>query len=217
LLKHIQNRDIVFYSFNTEENSLLWKLWLNGEVNFSEKLDFNYPVYTSIWWNKTDRYIQYRYDKFVEQLPWTCDFKTSLIVYKAHHFSKYEEERVSNLLDDYWVKNKRDILNIQGKGDNKSYVRILIPKNTIVQTAKNQNVYDYWNYKILELYITTQNLETSKTTISYTISNPDCQKYTYKFFKQPWIRKYNINFNVFWEENKYNEIENDFIYKRDEQ
>jgi hypothetical protein len=26
LLKHIQNRDIVFYSFNTEENSLLWKL-----------------------------------------------------------------------------------------------------------------------------------------------------------------------------------------------
>jgi hypothetical protein len=195
---------------------LLWKLWINGEVNFNEKLDFNYPVYTSIWWNKTDRYIEYRYDKFVDELPGTCSFKTKLEIYKSHHFSKFEEQRVSSLLDSYWVTNKRDILNIQWKWDNKSYVRVLIPKDTIVQTQNNQKVYEYENYKVVELYITTQNLETSRNSISYTILNPNCEKYSYKFFKQPGIRRYNINFSVFWEENKYSEIESDFIYKRDE-
>jgi hypothetical protein len=38
-----------------------------------------------------------------------------LTIYKAHHFSKYEEEKVSVLLEDYGVEDKRDILNIQGK------------------------------------------------------------------------------------------------------
>ncbi|MDR0772151.1 MAG: hypothetical protein LBF15_03820 [Candidatus Peribacteria bacterium] len=81
--------------------------------------------------------------------------------------------------------DKRDILNIQGRGDNKTFARILLPKNAIVSPQNNQKVIEYPNYKIVEVYITTRNLETSRTTISYTLPNPNCDNYTYKFFKQP--------------------------------
>jgi len=53
------------------------------------------------------------------------------------------------------------------------------------------------NYKIVELYINTEKLETSLNTISYVLKNPNCTPYTYKFFKQPGIKKYNINFDMF--------------------
>lgn len=215
ILKHVKSRDIVFYSFDNEENSLLWKLWVNWEINLNSTIDFNYPVYISVWWNKTDRYIDYRYDKFVTEVEWTCDYNTKLQIYKSHHFSKFEDEKVNELLDWYWIKYKNDILNIQWRGQNRSYVRILIPSSAEVILDKNQTLYDMWKYKIIELYINTEKLETSLTTINYTINNPNCDKYSYKFFKQPGIKKYNINFDMFWEKDKYSSIESDFIYKKD--
>lgn len=215
ILNHIKNRDIVFYSFDNEENSLLWKLWINWEVNFNSTLDFNYPVYISVGWNKTDRYIEYRYDKTVSKVDNSCNYFTKLDIYKSHHFSKFEDEKVNKLLDSYWVKNKNDILNIQWRWQNRSYVRVLLPKNSIINTEKNQKVYDFDTYKIVELYINTDKLETSLNSISYTINNPNCDKYTYKFFKQPGIKKYNINFDMFGIRDKYNSIKSDFIYKKD--
>ncbi|MDR2640203.1 MAG: hypothetical protein LBC61_02485 [Candidatus Peribacteria bacterium] len=62
---------------------------------------------------------------------------------------------------------------------------MLLPKNAIVSLQDNQKVIEYDNYKIVELYVKTQNLETSKTTISYVLLNPKCEEYSYKFFKQP--------------------------------
>jgi len=215
ILSHIKNRDIVFYSFDSEENSLLWKLWVNWEVNLNSTLDFNYPVYISVWWNKTDRYIDYRYDKTVSKIEESCNYNTKLDIYKSHHFSKFEDAEVNTLLDSYWVKYKNDILNIQWRWKNKSYVRVLIPKNAVVNLQKNQKEFEFDTYKIVELYIDTEKLETSLNTISYVIDNPNCDKYTYKFFKQPGIKKYNINFDMFWVIDKYSSIKSDFIYKKD--
>jgi len=71
------------------------------------------------------------------------------------------------------------------------------------------------NYKIVELYINTEKLETSLNTISYVLQNQNCIPYTYKFFKQPGVKKYNINFDMFSKKDKYNSIKTDFIYKKD--
>ena len=91
----------------------------------------------------------------------------------------------------------------------------MIPKNAIVNLQKNQKEYEFDTYKIVELYIDTEKLETSLNSISYVIDNPNCDKYTYKFFKQPGIKKYNINFDMFWVIDKYSSIKSDFIYKKD--
>ena len=152
ILNHIENRDIVFYSFDPVENSLLWKLWLNWEINFRETLDFNYPIYSSIWWNKSDRYMDYRYEKTVKKAEWTCKYSTNLKIFNTHTFSPQNEIIVEQILDKYeklW-KKREDIINIQWKGDNKSYLRILLPKEAKVSLWEWQKVTEYEKYKILE-------------------------------------------------------------------
>ena len=189
--KHIKNRDIVFYSFHPVENSLLWKLWLNWEINFRETLDFDYPVYTSIWWNKSDRYIDYRYEKTVKKVENSCDFETNLKIFNTHTYSSENETYVNQILDKYnklW-KNINDIINIQWRWDNKSYLRVLVPKNAEVKLKEWQKLKEDENYKIIELYTETKAWQTSSYDVEYKLKNKSCMPYNY------------------------NDIESDFIYK----
>ena len=213
ILNHIENRDIVFYSFDPVENSLLWKLWLNWEINFRETLDFNYPIYSSIWWNKSDRYMDYRYEKTVKKAEWTCKYSTNLKIFNTHTFSPQNEIIVEQILDKYeklW-KKREDIINIQWKGDNKSYLRILLPKEAKVSLWEWQKVTEYEKYKILEFYTETKAWQTTSYDVNYSLET--CKNYSYKFFKQPWIKNYQILFDILWKQSEYNDIKTDFIYK----
>lgn len=213
-LKHIKSRDIVFYSFDTEANNVLWRLWLNWYFDFNSTLDYNYPVFTNIWWNKTDRYINYNFNKSIYSVDNSCDYNVKLEILKSHHFSKIEDDKVSDLLDSYWVTDKTDILNIQWRGDNYSYTRIVLPKDIELELKEWWNLYKYDDFNVLELYILTRKLETSKTIINYKLINNNCNKYTYKFYKQSWINNYNINFDINGEELKYPNIFSDFILQK---
>ena len=194
IMKNINTRDLVIYSFNPEENNLLWKLWLNWEINFSETLDFAYPVYTSIWGNKSDRYIELKYKKTVEQNP-DCSIDTKLSIFRTHFFSKFEEQKVNDLLDKYWVTDKKDIINIQWKWVNKSYIRVLLPKDVIVQKQDWLKVTKFDNFTLLEYYQDTRVLESTHYDIDYKIKNLECRDYDFKLYKQPWIREYNLELN----------------------
>ncbi len=210
---HIKNRDIVFYSFRSEENSLLWKLGINWDVNYKDNFDFNYPVFTSIWWNKTDRYIDYNIKKVVQSIPDSCDFVSTLKISKTHNFTDFDDSKVNTLLNQYWIKDKTDILNIQWRWDNKSYLRIIVPKNTEVYLQDWQTLDKKNEYNIIWLYTYVRKMETWTNEISYRLKNPDCKEYNYKYYKQPWIKNYNIEFDVLWNYNQYKWINSDFIYK----
>ena len=214
IIEHVKNRDLVIYSFNPVENSFLWKIWLNWELNFKETFDFNYPVYTSIWWNKSDRFMQYRYDKTVSKIKDSCDFNIKLKIFNTHSYTSENEQNVRNILSKYnnLGKNIEDIINIQWRWDNRSFLRILLPKNAEVKLLDWQNLIESEKYKTLELYTRTKAWETTDYEINYILKNKDCKDYSYKFFKQPWIKDYQILFNVFWKQNEYNNIKTDFIY-----
>ena len=110
------------------------------------------------------------------------------------------------------MKNIEDIINIQWRWDNRSFFRILLPKNSEVKLLDWQNLIENEKYKTLELYTRTKAWETTDYEINYVLKNKDCKDYSYKFFKQPWIKDYQILFNVFWKQNEYNNIKTDFIY-----
>lgn len=214
IVKNINSRDLVLYSFNSQENNLLWKLGLNWRINYSETLDFNYPVYTSIWWNKSDRYIELKYEKNIKQNT-DCSIDTNLKIFRTHFFSKFEEEKVNNLLEKYPIKDKtkNDIINIQWKWVNKSYVRIVLPKNIVVKPQYWMNINKYENTTVVDFYMNTRVLESTNYNIEYKIENKECLDYDYKFLKQPWIRDYTLN--IFNENDKKisNLVNWDFIYK----
>lgn len=214
ILKNIKSRDIVFYSFNPEENNLLWKLWLNWKINYNDTLDYSYPVYTSIWWNKSDRYIKLKYEKNIIHNN-DCSIDTNLHIYRTHLFSKFEEQKVNKLLDKYPIKDKtrKDILNIQWKWVNKSYIRVVLPENIKVEPSKWMIIKKYKNNTVVSFYSDTRVLESTNYNIKYTLLNKECKNYSFKFYKQPWIRDYSINIYVNKKNLKIDKINTDFIYK----
>ena len=214
ILKNIKSRDLVIYSFNSNENNLLWKFWLNWKLNYSDTLDYSYPVYTSIWWNKSDRYIEIKYKKdIIENVD--CSIDTNLNIYRTHFFSKFEEKRVNDLLDKYPIKSKtrKDIINIQWRWVNKAFTRVILPKEAIVKNKEWLNIYKYKNSTVVDFYINTRLLESTLYDISYRLPNKKCEPYSYKLYKQPWIRDYNIEIKREEELIKELWIENDFYYE----
>ncbi len=209
--KNIKSRDLVIYSFDPKENKLLEDLWLTWKIDYSKTLDFAYPVYTSIWWNKSDRYIETKYKKSIKTNN-DCSVDTNLNIYRAHHFSKLEEEKVVELLNKYWVEDQTDIINIQWRWTNKSYTRVVLPKQAVVTPKEWLTVYKEQDYTVAEFYITTRRLESTNYDIEYKIPNINCQKYDFKLYKQPGIKIYDVDIIKWWDKIKKRWITWDFKY-----
>ena len=208
----IESRDLFMYSFNSESASFLNAIKGDGWIDFNQTLDFNYPVFTSISWNKSDRYIERTYSKYVNTID-NCTFNTRLNVKIRHNFWLAEERDAIDVFNKYDI-NIEENLFIQGLWPNKQFVRIVIPKAAVINN-KNVIVKEYDTIKVVEFYIDTPRFESSYFVLSYTLDNPDCEEYNYVFYKQPWISNYNFDF-VLWNENlKFTWIRQDFEYKLD--
>ena len=206
IIKNIKSRDLVIYSFNPEENNLLWKLWLNWKINYQDTLDFAYPVYTSVWWNKSDRYIDLKYKKSIIKNT-DCSIDTNLSINRSHMFSIKEEEKVNQLLDNHKITEKTDYINIQWKWENRSYVRVILPKDAIIEKKDWMNIIKNDTFQQVDYYQNTRLLETSTFDIKYRLPNPKCSNYTYKLYKQPGIREYDVEIK-----DKTNIVKKDFIW-----
>ena len=215
ILKNFKSRDIVFYSFNPEENNLLWKLWVNWAINYNKTLDYSYPVYTSIWWNKSDRYMKLKYEKDIEYNA-DCSISTNLKILRTHYFSKFEEKKVNDILDRYPIKDKtrKDILNIQWKWENKSYVRVVLPKEIKVEKQDGMNISYNEENTVVDFYINTRLLETTNYNIDYRITNSKCKNYDFVLYKQAWIKDYSVKIKNKNQIIKYDNIKTDFIIKK---
>ncbi len=201
ITQDILNRDITLYSFNKKERGLLKSLSLYNPINYSSSLDFSYPVFTSISWNKSDRYIQHSYRKKITK--WTeCSFHTTLSINSQHTFSKQNTSYISNLITQYNIEktDKQKLLFIQWNWENKQYVRVIIPKEAKI-INKNITVIDYKDrWQSVNFYVNTPVWKKSEFKLEYYLPNKQCKTYSYKFYKQPWIKNYDIKINKFWEE-----------------
>lgn len=192
ILENLKNREILFYSFDEEENDFLkyFSLWLN--IDYSSSLDFAYPVFTSVSWNKSDRYIKREFYKNIK-INDDCSIDTNLDISLTHFFSSSEEQKINQILDDYQVDNKDEIMYIQWRWRNLSFVRVLLPKEAIVEPKLGLTVNDSSkDKKIVDFYMETSNLQTKNFNINYKLENKDCKRYDFIFYKQPGIKSYNI-------------------------
>ncbi len=213
IYNHLQSRDIMIYSFNTSQNSLLWKLWLNGELPFYKTLDFTYPVYTSISWNKSWRYIETEYEKNVYEF-WECNYYTNFNIIRKHTYNQIEEEKVNNLLNKFEIADKEHIRYIQWKWDNYQYMRVLLPKYATVTPKQGMTVTQFPWYKEISFYMKTRIYETTHYQIEYYVNKKNCNGYSYKLFKQPWINNYNMSLELMGEKIFARDIKKDFFITR---
>lgn len=191
----IEKKDIIFYSFYEKENNFLSELWLSKKSEISWYLDFNYPVFTSVSWNKSDRYIERIFTKKVKKNT-DCSIETELNIHLKHNFDIAEEINIKNFLYDMnllWKVDLEATLAIQWKALNKSYIRVQLPKNVIIKENKKMKIIDAWENKEVSFYMNTNILFPTDFTFSYTIPNLECKKYNYLFIKQPGIKEYKLN------------------------
>lgn len=213
IFNNLNSRDIIIYSFHSDENSLLWKLGLNWEIAFHKSLDFAYPVFTSISWNKSDRYIKTQFNKTTEEI-WKCSYQTNLEIIRKHQYNNLEEEKIDILLDKHNIQDKEHIRYIQWKWDNYQFVRIFLPKNAVIEPELGLIIQEESRYKIAEFYIKTRLYETTKNNIKYTINKPNCKWYSYKLYKQPGIKAYDMNIEINWEKISAKNVQKDFVINR---
>lgn len=195
LLLSIEKRDILFHSFITEENDFFKNIFLVHDIDFSSTLDFNYPVFTSISGNKSDRYMEREFTKNVKRND-DCSFDTDLKIIQKHNFTIGEEINIKNFLYDMDLLGKVDLegtLAIQWKALNKQYIRVLLPKNAQIKENEKLKIKDNPDSKEVSFFLNTNILFPTEMNITYVLPNPECREYNYTFIKQPGIKEYKLN------------------------
>lgn len=204
-------REIWIYSFHEDENKLLSGLQLNYNIDYNSTLDFSYPVYTSISWNKSDRYIQREYSKQISLWD-NCSIDTNLEITLKHLLTKNKQNALIDLIDTYDIPNKETNLQIQWFGDNHSFIRVLLPKDAIIQDNNLITIIRHPSTTEVNFFIKTQLLETRNFNIYYSLPNPDCQPYDFTLYKQPWIPEYNISISDPQNNSQKSWVNKDFYY-----
>jgi hypothetical protein len=116
-------------------------------------------------------------------------------------------------MDLLWKVNIQDTLTIQWKALNKQYIRVLLPKDALLEENSQMKIKDIWEKKEVSFYMNTNILFPTHFTLLYTLPNKECKPYSFLFQKQPWIKKYTLKFSqnktLIWE----NDFDKDYIFK----
>ena len=195
LSENIKKREIMVYLFDPKENAFLEEIWLTGNVDYESSLDFAYPSFTSISWNKSDRYILRSYEKEVVKNN-NCSIDTNFQIELDHTFSAWDETRVTEIFTQYDIEWD-DLLSIQWKWDNYAFIRVMLPPEAeVVQQKDIVNIIEHNRWKTVEFYMKTPASSTTVYNINYALPNKECREYGFTLFKQPWVKNYNLDMQI---------------------
>ena len=103
------------------------KLNLTGDFDYENFVDFNYPFFISVWWNKSDRYIKRTYTKYINikenKNNLLCNLNTTLKIDIENIFNWEDKKRIVWLMEKFRIKESIDLINISWAGDNKNYTK----------------------------------------------------------------------------------------------
>jgi len=220
LINDIQNREIWVILFNKNENEFIRKLWLNSDINFDKYTNYIYPVYTSLSQNKSDRYLDINYNITTKQTRKynKCNYETNLNITLKHTFTDNDKQRLLDSFKKYNITNNTEkLLNIQWQWNNKQFVKIILPKWSIISAKTNSNIWKNVNSNLITFFTDLKPWEEKQYNFKYKIQNKECNNYIFSLLKQPWIKKYNINYKFInysnqTKELKFENLKKDFYY-----
>lgn len=201
ILNNLISRDIVFYSFDKKENTFLNKLNISWKFDYKKQIDFIYPFFISVWWNKSDRFIKRKYSNKIiikHNQNKLCNLKNKTTITLKNIFNKNDEKRIKNEMKKFNIKENKDLLNILWKWDNINYTKVIIPINAKLNKKELKSkwyiILNHWIYKTVEKLIKTKSWNENIFSFDYLIENIDCEKQNFKIYKQPGIYNYSVNF-----------------------
>lgn len=192
--RHAKSGEILAYSSDPEANALFGEIF-PGEKNRKFEGNFAYPVFTSISGNKSDRYVRREFEIKSEPMD-ACKALNGFRMESDHRMSVDDKERVRGLLYDLGVpleEHEKQIF-IQGNGDNRQYVRVLVPKGSKLSgTPPIQITVDdsMPEYTVFAFYLTTSPGQKSAAFFDYESDIANCEKKPV-FHAQPGLVNYDV-------------------------
>lgn len=214
MMKSFIKNDIIVDFLDEEKNNFKDKLIGYNYYNFLNYNNFFYPVFTSISWNKSDRFIT---RNFLFDIKEDGDkYKINTKIELKHNIKINDIIYIKSLMYDLgllWKVDENTLLKIAWNDTNKQYIRILLPKNAILSNNHFLNsikVKEFENYKEISFYLNTEPFLSSIFEFEYLLDKKNNDFY---FKKQPWIKDYSIKIEKNWILIKDLYTEKDFILK----
>jgi len=113
----------------------------------------------------------------------------------------------------YGVEQTNDLINIQWAGTNKTFTKIILPKNISLKNDESIKIEKLENATIVSYYTSINPWEKSSKHIEYILKNPKCDSYDFEIYKQAGIRKYNLKIIENETIKDFENISSDFYYK----
>lgn len=215
LARHSKWRDIMLWSFDKKWSHFLNQFQLTWELDYYGSLDAMYPVYTSLSWNKSDRYMTHSYNHTVTKNKENCDYEITQKIKLSHNMWRKSRNRIQDLMKKYDL-NTPNLFKIQWADRNRQYVRVILPEDAQVSPQKDMEIVDYGRRKGVEFFLTTPEQQASYFEFTYSLPNPECKPYSFKLYKQPGIRKFDVQLNLDWEKYEYFGRDRDFYFEERE-
>ena len=212
LIHDVESRDIMMWSFNEDENEFLSIMWINGKIDYDSSLDYMYPVYTSLSWNKSDRYMDRSYTIDVTRVEDSCDFAISTQIKSSHNMPETRRKFIQNIMSAYNLDTP-NLFQIQWAARNRQFMRIILPTNSEITPQAWSEIVDYGQRKWIEFFLETPEQQAVFYDYEYILRNPTCSAYSTKVYKQPWIQSYDVELSLYWDEFEYKNLKEDFYFE----
>ncbi len=157
--------------------------------------NFVYPVFTSLWANKSDRYISRKFILTSKAFS-GCSTLNHFEMKSTSTYSILEREYIRKLLYEYKIdpKNHEHELFVQWNGTNKQYIRLVVPKwskivwggNVALTLDESDRDVD-----VISFMIETKTMENSNVVFDY-LSNPSSCEIRPYFLAQPGLTNYHV-------------------------
>ncbi|EKE28753.1 MAG: hypothetical protein ACD_3C00018G0002 [uncultured bacterium (gcode 4)] len=210
--KLIEKRDFMWYIDMFLNNILAWEIALASRDTEIQKYfdslwifenwktdtwNWIYPVFTSISWNKSDRYMKRDFTLRTAN-KWNCEISNSFALTSKNTYDANTQNSIRQVFDELKITDteERDrLIAIQWAAENRQFVRVLTPKWSILGNTywNNINADDSNpNYTFFKFYAKTDVWQVWTIKFDYTTKPKSCQDKAI-FYKQPWLSDYTFN------------------------
>ncbi len=210
LEKEWKDGEIVMASRDTDMDSFIawyrkklpWECHENTETVSSEKEvsknncspNWAYPVFTSVSWNKSDRYISRLYEAKTTKIQ-GCTYENLITLSNTHTYKKIDTDTLRGYMDTFGIKNKEErqkLEFIEWNGKNRAFVRLYTPLGSrLAYSGSDITTVDNEHATVFSFSLDTMVASTSAKTLRYVTTIPHCESSdtNIAWTKQPWVRE----------------------------
>lgn len=200
-INNVLDWEVLIASNNSKFQNIIDDLQIVDKWKF-DNWNIVYPVFTSISWNKSDRYLSRNFSIDSKEIK-ECVFQNTITLNTSHNMWESDTARIKLLLNNLWIISPNEIfesIKIQWNWPNNSFIRIIVPKNSKIisnnlspnSNSRSIKLVKHDNYSEISFYQKVFPTKSNSITISYLSSPTNCDS-EIKFYKQPWLQNITVN------------------------